>query len=358
MTNNFGKKGLYNSQEIGLGRGLSELGHEVIIYKTVVHDEEVGEDQLNERINIQYIKCCHLGSNGYLSTRLLDKSADILIQFADIQLSVPMICRWAEKNGIRYIPYVGIIWSQSPNRIVRLFTEALARQNFRIFRKHGCVAKNTNVVQQLRKIRVHDIRIAPVCIDFEQLNKKCFEVEAANLRQKWGIPISKRVFLFVGRLEKDKRPISLVHMLKQLKDDSCLIMIGTGVLLDELKEEIKKAHLSDQVFIFEQIPNKEIWQFYRMADALVNLNKTEIWGMVLLEAMYYKVGVIAADAPGPRCIIQNGKSGFLAKSDEDFIEYMKIKPFPRNIISNAFDRVTTEFNWKNSAKILIDMQNN
>ncbi|MDT6472275.1 glycosyl transferase family 1, partial [Enterococcus faecium] len=85
MTNNFGKKGSYNSQEIGLARGLAELGHEVIVYKSVKSDEEVGTEQLSNTAMIHYIKCRYVGSNGFLSTKNFDKNADVLIQFADLQ---------------------------------------------------------------------------------------------------------------------------------------------------------------------------------------------------------------------------------------------------------------------------------
>lgn len=33
MINGFGRRGYYNSQEIGLGRALARKGHEVMIYK-------------------------------------------------------------------------------------------------------------------------------------------------------------------------------------------------------------------------------------------------------------------------------------------------------------------------------------
>lgn len=112
MTNNFGKKGSYNSQEIGLARGLAELGHEVIVYKSVKSDEEVGTEQLSNTAMIHYIKCRYVGSNGFLSTKNFDKNADVLIQFADLQLSVPHVYSWTVKNGIKYIPYNGITRSQ------------------------------------------------------------------------------------------------------------------------------------------------------------------------------------------------------------------------------------------------------
>ena len=35
MINGFGRRGYYNSQEIGLGRALARKGHEVMIYKGI-----------------------------------------------------------------------------------------------------------------------------------------------------------------------------------------------------------------------------------------------------------------------------------------------------------------------------------
>lgn len=63
MTNNFGKKESYNSQEIGLARGLTELGHDVVIYKSVAKKYEAGEERINSHAKIIYIKCPYMGSN-------------------------------------------------------------------------------------------------------------------------------------------------------------------------------------------------------------------------------------------------------------------------------------------------------
>lgn len=354
MTNNFGKKGTYNSQEIGLARGLTELGHEVIVYKCVVSEEEEGEEQINPRARIFYIKCNYFGSNGFMSTQLLDKSADILIQFADLQLSVPVLYRWTKKNDVKYIPYVGITWSQSPNKITKMFIEILARRNFKIYKNCGCVAKNISVAEHLKSKGISDIRIAPVCVDLEQVNRDCFNVNRNNLRAKWKVPIDARVILYVGRLEKDKRPIEFIHMLKNLEKTAFAVMIGTGVLLGEVRKEIQRMNLDNQILIIERIPNKEMWQFYLMSDLFVNLNKTEIWGMALLEAMFYQVGIIASDAPGPNCIIEDRKTGFIAKSDDELLELMKIYPYPEKMRLAAFERVTTVFQWKTSAKIFMN----
>ena len=40
MINGFGRRGYYNSQEIGLGRALARKGHEVMIYKGIDPSEK------------------------------------------------------------------------------------------------------------------------------------------------------------------------------------------------------------------------------------------------------------------------------------------------------------------------------
>ena len=53
MMKRFGIKGFYNSQEIGLGRALSELGHTVTVYKGVKDKTQVETVQINERLTVQ-----------------------------------------------------------------------------------------------------------------------------------------------------------------------------------------------------------------------------------------------------------------------------------------------------------------
>lgn len=40
MINGFGRRGYYNSQEVGLGRALAAMGHELTIYKGIDPSEE------------------------------------------------------------------------------------------------------------------------------------------------------------------------------------------------------------------------------------------------------------------------------------------------------------------------------
>lgn len=66
MINGFGRRGFYNTQEIGLGRELVRQGHAVTIYKCV-KKEGAGEAErveLGDRLSILYIPVSSFGAHG------------------------------------------------------------------------------------------------------------------------------------------------------------------------------------------------------------------------------------------------------------------------------------------------------
>lgn len=104
--------------------------------------------------------------------------------------------------------------------------------------------------------------------------------------------------------------------------------------------------MEDAVQLVGRIPNSDIWELYRLANTFVNLNQQEIFGMAILEAMYYGCKVVAWKAPGPNLIIENGKSGWLAESNEKMME--KILD-TTDFGEETHCRVLREFTWESSA---------
>ena len=117
-----------------------------------------------------------------------------------------------------------------------------------------------------------------------------------------------------------------------------------------VEDRIEKLNLQDVVQIVERIPNSDIWELYRLADAFVNLNQQEIFGMAILEAMYYGCKVVAWKAPGPNLIIENGRSGWLTESNEEVIERILDTT---DVGEVAHRSVLSEFTWESSAKKMI-----
>lgn len=82
-------------------------------------------------------------------------------------------------------------------------------------------------------------------------------------------------------------------------------------------------------------------------DNKINLNQQEIFGMAILEAMYYGCKVVAWNAPGPNLIIENRKSGWLTESNDEVIERILDAT---DVGKEAHRRILREFTWESSAK--------
>ena len=72
----FGIKGFYNSQEIGLGRALSEMGHTVIVYKGTKDKSQVETVQINEHLTVKYMTMPYFVAHGWMPLSELDKDLD------------------------------------------------------------------------------------------------------------------------------------------------------------------------------------------------------------------------------------------------------------------------------------------
>ena len=163
--------------------------------------------------------------------------------------------------------------------------------------------------------------------------------------------------LFVGRMRAEKHPVRMIelfHKLYQKNNQYRLLMIGQGELLEETEAKIAHLKLEEVVAIHKKVPNEDMWEFYRISDCYVNYCHTEIFGMAILEAMYYENVVVAFEAPGPSYILEDGVSGFLCKDEVRFLK--KIAESDNTMIGQqARNRVIKKFLWQHSAEQMLEI---
>lgn len=348
MSNNFGAKGFYNSQEIGMAEAFAEKGYYVDICKVVPRGEKVTKENICDKCWITYIPCRSLGVNGLLNLKFLKPEYDVVIQFADTQLIVPKVYKWCLKNNIQYIPYIGTTRSQSTNKVIRKIINLMYKRNLAVFKKSNCGVKNSSVYNCLKRDGVKQATIAPVGINLKLLHKNYLMDSVDTLRANWGYSDDDKIILFIGRLDEEKRPMDLLKIFEKIYSDNQkyrLIVVGKGSCSDEVQKFIENRHLQGCVKLIKQIENKDIWELYRICTFVVNLCRNEIFGMVLLEAMYYECNVAAVNAPGPAEILIDGENGYLVNSDEELME--RIKGEKDELLGKrAHERVVSEFTWK------------
>lgn len=353
----FGTAGFYNLQETGLAKALDSLGNETVVYKLIPASEERRKQPIagTRHSMIHFLPSKQIGTNGVPNLKLLDRDLDLLICFSDTQYAVPAVFRWTQKNGILMFPYIGVLESHSTKPWIKRLINLLFQRNLAVYRKCRCLVKTPTVGQQLARKGVADISVIPVGLDLSLLKTDSHQYNIQTLKRKYGYSGEDKVLLFVGRFIEEKQPVRMIEILFEIRkhDPSCkLLMVGTGELREAVEKKREELNLSEHVQIMERIPNRDIWELYRLADAFVNLNQQEIFGMAILEAMYYGCKVVAWEAPGPSYIIENGISGWLVRSNAEAAE----KILDTTDLSEASgSRILTSFTWQSSAEKILSI---
>lgn len=346
----WGQKDFYNLQEVGLAKELEVLVNEVIIYKAVDISKAYVESKVEgcQNTTLVQVPVKLRGANGIWDCSVMDSTLDVMIHFSDTQLAVPGVYRWCRKNHVILYPYIGVIESHSTSPIKKWIMDRLFYRNIIVYRKCTCFVKTPYIESALQQWKIKNLKLAPVGLDRTLLCKDFESYPIEALKEKWGYDPEEKVLLFIGRMTEEKHPLEMIQLYQKIyKQDNAyrLIMVGKGELLVQVKAAAK--NLKNEIRFIDQIPNQDIWELYRIANCFVNLNKQEIFGMVILEAMYYGCKVVAWRAPGPEFIIEDGISGYLSSSEDDLIK----KIMDKKIISDAaHERIVSRFIWEKTAE--------
>ena len=317
--------GFYNSQELGMGKALAEAGHTVIVYKLFSRAllNEAQTRQLNERLLYTQLPARALGINGFFDKHLLDPSIQTLICFSDTQLYTRSIAKWCKLNSVQFYPYIGVIRSASVHPLKKLLMNTLTKRLIRFYRRQPVVwGKTPALCAELSSLGIPQARLVPIGLDKDLLHKDYHSADPAALKQAHGFSARMQVLLFIGRLVPEKEPLMMVSLFAGLYKKNPLLrlcMIGTGDLENAVKAAVTDAGLDGAVTLLPRVPNDKMWEFYRMSCCYINLNHHEIYGMALLEAMYYECPVVAFHAPGPDFILDHGRFGQLCGSQDELL---------------------------------------
>ncbi len=143
------------------------------------------------------------------------------------------------------------------------------------------------------------------------------------LQELLAIAPDRKILLFVGRLNQEKRPLLLYDLFKRIhagEPAALLVMVGTGALHDELSERIAADGLGDSVRLAGTIAYTEMPQVYNSAYMWVSTSVSEVHPMVAIESAACGVPAMAWNDPALDDAVAAGKSGFIADTEDAFVE--------------------------------------
>jgi phosphatidylinositol alpha-1,6-mannosyltransferase len=213
--------------------------------------------------------------------------------------------------------------------------------------------------QRIHNINEDKIEIFPLAIYPEAYTVRNSREE---LRKKYNIADNTFLILSVGWHVPRKKFDLVIKAIKIIKErrpnlDIKYFSVGQGTSTKYLKNLTKELELEDSIKFFGECENYIRNELYKLSDIFVMPSITtndsiEGFGLVFLEANYYKVPVIGSYSGGIRDAVKNGKTGLLVKPNdlEDLIEkilYLYDKEEIRiEMGEHGHTRVIDEFLWK------------
>lgn len=351
IVSGFGKKGFYHSQEVGLGRELVERGHQVTIYKCVAKDKPADHQVISESLDVFYIPVWAIGVHGMMRANVLSPQLDGLLVFSDTQLFLPPIERYCRRHHIAFVPYIGIAHSAQRNAKSRLMDVAFALGTLRIYKRVPVIAKSKAVKDELLALGVKECTVAPVGLDISELKTDYAQHDRLALRKAYGYSSEDVIVSFVGRLKPEKHPVETIELFAQLcqKRDLKLLMVGEGFLQEKVEDKIRELGLESRVQLIERVPYEKMWEIHWISDYFLNLCTREIFGMALLEAVYYQTSAAALHAPGPDFILTGLPGHCLCDTIEEAGQWVLKPKADAETLAESSRVLIDHFSWRTCA---------
>ncbi|GFO53878.1 glycosyl transferase [Geomonas sp. Red276] len=308
-------QGFYNVQEIGLARGLSRCGVSVDVFvagRGAVSCQPVeapgsGEIRL---FQVPFITVPQIDHALYPQLPdLLRRGEYRLIQVnEENELTSYLVARYGQRHGIPVVVYQGM-YQQLTGRIRAAFQRCYDRVLLPSLRDalSLALAKTNRAREHMEGKGFGNVQVIPVGLDptpFQQGTERDWKAELS-------ISEAHAIVLYVGVFERRRNVDFLLDVAKQLTGEAVtVVMAGDGPEFDRISRRTAAERIGN-VRVVGKIPQQSLPSLYRQSSLFLLPSNYEIYGMVVLEAMYFGVPVLSTPTAGPRDVIESGVDGML-----------------------------------------------
>lgn len=183
---------------------------------------------------------------------------------------------------------------------------------------------------------------------FNVMEKQNCRFDKNYLRQKYNVPETEKVFLYVGIFGKGRGIEILIDIFSNLMG-AHLIFIGYGELTELIKN---KSNTHENIHLHPAVPHEEVVDVTRSADVglcmIENVSLSDYYCLPnkLFEYCFAGVPVIASDFPDIENVVREFKLGICCGQDKESIK-KAVEAFINNKIDTHIDiENLEEFSWE------------
>lgn len=309
----------YNLQEIGLARALNQKGHKCdVVYFGGKESETVSieyDDQGNT-FNVFYLKARDVFHDSwYFGINQLAEQYDIIHSggYDTIQS-----WRFAKKFPQKLVIYNGTYYSDF-NKNYNKKCSVIDKIFVPRYKKYNITFDTKSKLSEdfLRQKGLMDVTSVGVGVDLSTIEYNAdannpFISQIHTLKDE-----GFRLMLYVGRIEPRRNIHFLFDVLKRINESDNkvkLVVIGNkgpAEYQDTVWEYAKDNNLMNYIVYQPFLDQKHLKYVYETCDVFLLPTFYDIFGMVLLEAMYYGMTVVSSNCGGACMLIENGISGYV-----------------------------------------------
>lgn len=313
----------YNVQEIGLAKALVKKGHicDIVLYTNEKENfiQEI-EVEGNKKITIYWLKGKNILGNAFFDKELKEimKQYEIIQTGGYDQIYNAILNKRLKKP---YLIYHGNYYSKySKGYKKKCIISDLFYVFFRKYKNVKFVTKSKISTDFLLKKGYKNVETVGVGLDTERFNKQVeIDEEIKKIKNEKG---NNKYLLYIGKIEERRNIIFLLELIKKIltkKSNFKLILVGNGKekYVNNCREYIKNNQMENNIIWINSLKQEQIPELYHIADMFLLPTQHEIFGMVLLEAMYFGVPVLTTYNGGSSVLIKNSQNGYIEEVNID-----------------------------------------
>jgi glycosyltransferase involved in cell wall biosynthesis len=269
------------------------------------------------------------------------------------RLRIPLIASWhtnvhqyAEQ---RLLPFLSFLSGQNKEWLGTRVDQICMRLAARFYRiARVLFAPNQELIAQLERLTAKPCYLMSRGVDTELFHP------ARRTRSDQQFVIG-----YVGRLTTEKN----IRFLRELEqgllvrgcDQFRLVIVGQGADAGWLQQHLRQADLTGV------LEGEHLAEAYANFDLFVFPSRTDTFGNVVLEALAAGVPSVVTDCGGPKYIVRDGVTGYVASSEQDFIDKVAMLCRNRDLclpMSRAARQHAMGYSWDEVFRHVYDVYEN
>jgi rhamnosyl/mannosyltransferase len=220
-------------------------------------------------------------------------------------------------------------------------------------------AEHSNFLKDFKK----KVEIIPFGLNTEKMGDIDKDL-VAKIKKSYS---GKKIIFSLGRLTYYKGFDYLIKSAKYMPDNYIVLIGGEGKLKSKLELMINRNKLTKKVFLLGNISSSKVYSYFEASDLFVlpSIERSEAFGIVQIEAMYFKKPIVSTNiiGSGVPWVNENGITGYVVepknpeKLSEAIIKILINKSIYNNFSVNAYKRFIDNFRIDMTLKRMLRVYN-